>query len=73
MKATEILNEILKDPIFKEKYGMSELDIENVSFDTTSSFKIIEIIKTVIQYEIDNIGNNVTYNQIKARIIGIRD
>lgn len=73
MKATEILNEILKDPIFKEKYGMSELDIENVSFETTSSFKIIEIIKTVIQYEIDNIGNNVTYNQIKARIIGIRD
>ena len=73
MTEIEILKEVLKDPILREKYGMSEEEINNVSFDKTSNYSIIEFIKTIIQYELENVSNNTTYNQIKNKIIGIKD
>lgn len=37
MTATDLLKEVLKDPMLKDKYNLSDEDILSVSFDRTSN------------------------------------
>jgi hypothetical protein len=73
MTSIELLREALKDPILRSKYGISEEEIQSISFDTKSDHLIIEIIKTVIKLkEVNNSDNNV-YKQIKSIHMGIKE
>lgn len=73
MTSIELLREALKDPILRSKYGISEEEIQSVSFDTKSDHRIIEIIKTVIKLkEVNNSDNNI-YKHIKSIHMGIKE
>lgn len=73
MTSIELLREALKDPILRSKYGISEEEIQSISFDTKSDHRIIEIIKTVIKLkEVNNSDNNI-YKHIKSIHMGIKE
>ena len=44
MTANDLLKEVLKDPMLKEKYNLSDEELASVSFDTTSEHRVIEVI-----------------------------
>lgn len=65
MTQLELLKEVLKDPILKEKYGIPESEINTVSFDTTSSYTIVEVLKTIIQLKNESVSDANIYKNIK--------
>lgn len=49
MTTQELLKEVLKDSLFQDKYHIPQSELQEVSFDTTSPYPIVETIKTIIQ------------------------
>lgn len=73
MTATDLLKEVLKDPMLKDKYNFSDEDILSVSFDRTSNHQIIEVLKTIVLLKTQNQSDVNVYKQIKAINFGIKD
>ena len=73
MTTIDLLNEVLKDPMFRDKYNISDEDLVNVSFDTTSNHRIIEVVKTIISLKSENHTDAQVYKQIKAINFGIKE
>ena len=73
MTATDLLKEVLKDPMLKDKYNLSDEDILSVSFDRTSNHQIIEVLKTIVLLKTQNQSYVNVYKQIKAINFGIKD
>jgi hypothetical protein len=65
MTQIELLREILKDPILKQKYRIPESELENISFDVTSQYPIVEVLKTIIQQKAENVSDSNVYKNIK--------
>ena len=72
MTTTELLREVLKDKMLREKYHIPEEEIKKVSFDTKSTYPIIETLKTIIQLKGQNLPDNNVYKNIKVNF-GIQD
>ena len=72
-RALDLLNEVLKDPMFRDKYNISDEDLVNVSFDTTSNHRIIEVVKSIISLKSENHTDAQVYKQIKAINFGIKE
>jgi hypothetical protein len=64
MTPIEIFKELLKDPIFCEKYGFSVEKLDKLGMHEASQ-PIIELIKLIIQGYENNIPESSIYNQIK--------
>ena len=73
MTATDLLKEVLKDPMLKDKYNLSDEDILSASFDRTSNHQIIEVLKTIVLLKTQNQSVVNVYKQIKAINFGIKD
>lgn len=73
MTSIELLREALKDPILRSKYGISEEEIQAISFDGDSEYRIVEIIKTVIKLKEGNNSDNNIYKNIKSIHMGIKE
>lgn len=73
MTTIDLLNEVLKDPMFRDKYNISDEDLVNVSFDTTSNHRIIEVVKSIISLKSENHTDTQVYKQIKAINFGIKE
>lgn len=73
MTATDLLKEVLKDPMLKDKYNLSDEDILSASFDRTSNHQIIEVLKTIVLLKTQNQSDVNVYKQIKAINLGIKD
>jgi hypothetical protein len=65
MTQIELLREILKDPMLKQKYRIPESELENISFDVTSQYPIVEVLKTIIQQKAENVSDSNVYKNIK--------
>lgn len=65
MTQLELLKEVLKDPLLRQKYHIPEEELKNMSFDTTSSYAIIEVLKTVIQQKSESVSDVNVYKNIK--------
>jgi len=64
MTPIEIFKELLKDPIFCEKYNFTKEKLDKLSMHEPSQ-TIIELIKLIIQGYENNIPETSIYNQIK--------
>jgi len=66
MNNSELLKEILKDPHLKEKYDITDKDIENSS-DGDPRFKkeIIQLIKDIIADNDNHLSATKSYNKMK--------
>lgn len=73
MTTIDLLNEVLKDSMFRDKYNISDEDLVNVSFDTTSNHRIIEVVKSIISLKSENHTDAQVYKQIKAINFGIKE
>lgn len=73
MTITEILREALQDPILREKYLLTDDDIQSASFDSTSKHQIIEVLKTIIKLKSDHVNDQQVYRSIKSVNFGIKD
>ena len=73
MTATDLLKEVLKDPMLKDKYNLSDEDILSASFDRTSNHQIIEVLKTIVLLKTQNQSDVNVYKQIKTINFGIKD
>ena len=73
MTATDLLKEVLKDPMLKDKYNLSDEDILSASFDRTSNHQIIEVLKTIVLLKTQNQSDVNVYKQIKSINFGIKD
>lgn len=73
MTTFDLLNEVLKDPMFRDKYNISDEDLVSVSFDTTSNHRIIEVVKSIISLKSENHTDTQVYKQIKAINFGIKE
>lgn len=65
MTQLELLKEVLKDPMLREKYNIPEEELKEISFDKTSSHQIIEVLKTIIQQKSESISDANVYKNIK--------
>lgn len=63
MTANEIFKEILKDPLFVEKYAYTHEELDQLEMHEASD-PIFTIIKLIIQ-EGDTKSDTILYNQIK--------
>jgi hypothetical protein len=65
MTQIELLREILKDPMLKQKYRIPESELESISFDVPSQYPIVEVLKTIIQQKAENVSDSNVYKNIK--------
>lgn len=65
MTQIELLKEVLKDPMLRQKYNITDAGLERVSFDETSPYPIIEVLKTIIQQKSENVSDVNVYKNIK--------
>ena len=64
MTPVEIFQELLKDPLFCEKYKFNIDALQRITMHEPSQ-PIIELIKIIIQGNENNIPDSSIYNQIK--------
>lgn len=65
MTHKELLKEVLKDPMLRQKYNITDAELGRVSFDETSPYPIIEVLKTIIQQKSENVSDVNVYKNIK--------
>lgn len=65
MTQLELLKEVLKDPMLRQKYSIPELELNRISFDEQSSYPIIEVLKTIIQQKSESVSDANVYKNIK--------
>jgi hypothetical protein len=65
MSPQEILKEALKDPVFVEKYGLTNEKIKGIELHKHINNQIIEIVKIIILANANNATEINTYKQIK--------
>lgn len=66
MTPGDILKEVLEDPIFREKYGISEERLKAIEMHVPTNIQIVEIIKTIISANSNNTSEINTFRQIKT-------
>jgi hypothetical protein len=65
MTQLELLKEVLKDPMLRQKYNIPESELNRISFDAQSSYPIIEVLKTIIQQKSESVSDANVYKNIK--------
>lgn len=65
MTQLELLKEVLKDPMLRQKYNIPESELNRISFDLQSSYPIIEVLKTIIQQKSESVSDANVYKNIK--------
>lgn len=65
MTQLELLKEVLKDPMLRQKYNIPESELNSISFDVQSSYPIIEVLKTIIQQKSESVSDANVYKNIK--------
>lgn len=65
MTQLELLKEVLKDPMLRQKYSIPESELNRISFDEQSSYPIIEVLKTIIQQKSESVSDANVYKNIK--------
>lgn len=69
MTAEEIFNEVIKSPELTEIFNIPQEVINNQSFNESSDYKIIEIIKAIIRGEENHTDNSAIFRNIQNQIM----
>ncbi len=66
MKKNDLIREILSDSAIKDKYNISESDLENINGDARYQKKVILVIKEMIADNENHINSATkSYNKLK--------
>ena len=66
MSPNEILKEILEDPIFINKYGLTDKQLKSIELHKPCGIEVIEIIKVILYANSNNTKPINTFRQIKT-------
>lgn len=66
MTSQDLLREVLKDPILRDKYGLPESLLKSVSLDTEADSPILDTLRTIIRLKGQDVGNSAVYRQVKS-------
>lgn len=66
MTSQDLLREVLKDPLLKEKYDLPDSFLKSVSLDTSADSPILDTLRTIIRLKGQEVGNNAVYRQVKS-------
>lgn len=66
MTSQDLLREVLKDPILRDKYDLPESLLKSISLDTEADSPIIDTLRTIISLKGQNVGNSAVYRQVKS-------
>ena len=66
MTSQDLLREVLKDPILRDKYGLPESLLKSVSLDTEADSPILDTLRTIIRIKGQDVGNSAVYRQVKS-------
>lgn len=69
MTAEEIFEEIKKSPVFKEVLQIPQEELDRMSYGESSSYKEIEIIKTIIRGGINHTDKGAIFRIIQNQIM----
>lgn len=67
MTGKEIFEELLKDPMLQETYGLTEDKLQQMSLHQETSSEIVEILKLLIRSVEGNTPNLSVNSMIKTR------
>jgi len=66
MTKNELIKEILSDSVIKEKYNISDSDLENINGDSRYQKKAVLVIKSMIDDNENHINSATkSYNKLK--------
>jgi hypothetical protein len=66
MTSQDLLREVLKDPLLKEKYDFSDAFLQSVSLDTKTDSPILDTLRTIIRLKGQEVSNSAVYRQVKS-------
>ncbi len=65
MTNTELIKEILSDSKIKEKYNITESDLESINGDSRYQKEIVQLIKEIVNDNDNHITATKSYNKLK--------
>lgn len=69
MTAPEIFSEVIKSPELIEKFNIPKEDLELESYDITSKYAVLEIIKAIIRGEDNHTDKGAIFKIIQNQIM----
>ena len=69
MTAEEIFNEVMKSPELTDKFNIPKEELNSQSYNTTSDYQVIEIIKAIIRGEENHTDNSAVFRSIQNQIM----
>jgi hypothetical protein len=69
MTAHEIFNEVIKSPELTDIFNIPQEVLNNQSYNETSDYQIIEVIKAVIRGEENHSDNSAIFRNIQNQIM----
>lgn len=66
MTSQDLLREVLKDPLLKEKYDFPDSFLKSVSLDTDTDSPILDTLRMIIRLKGQEVGNSAVYRQVKS-------
>ncbi len=69
MTAEEIFNEVMKSPELTDIFNIPQEELKSQSYNTTSDYQVIEIIKAIIRGEDNRMDNSAIFRSIQNQIM----
>ena len=65
MNSTNLMKEILSNPILKEKYKITESDLDNINGDYRYQKTVVKVVKQIVSDNDNLISGPRSYNRLK--------
>lgn len=69
MKAEDIFNEVMKSPELTDIFNIPQEALDNQSYNLTSDYQVIEVIKAIIRGEENHTDNSAIFRSIQNQIM----
>ena len=66
MTSQDLLREVLKDPLLKEKYNFPNSFLQSVCLETDTDSPMLDTLRTIIRLKGQEVGNSAVYRQVKS-------
>lgn len=69
MTAEDIFNEVMKSPELTDIFNIPQEVLNNLNYNATSEYQVIEVIKTIIRGEENHMDSSAIFRSIQTQII----
>lgn len=69
MTAEDIFNEVIKSPELRDIFNIPQEVLDNLDYNKTSEFPVVEVIKAIIRGEENHTDSSAIFRSIQNQII----